>query len=137
MRKTRDGLLMEIAHLMAQRSTCQRLKVGCVITHDHRIISSGYNGVTETQDSLSECGCNPDIPCQFAIHAEANAIAFAARMGIKLGNCSIWLTHSPCKSCADLIIQSGISWLYYAELYRVDWTEYLENNGVRARQISH
>lgn len=46
--------------------------------------------------------------CLYAVHAEANAIAFAARNGVSLMAGTIYTTMSPCRACAQLIIQAGI-----------------------------
>lgn len=136
-RITRDKLYTEIATLFSQRSTCGRLQVGCVITRDGRIIASGYNGpmkpiyhsslgmmgrskLQEYPGKDERCGCNLDEPCTKSIHAEANAISFAARNGIALEGTIMYCTHSPCPKCAELIIQSGIEKVIFVENFRDD-----------------
>ncbi len=116
-RISRVPLNLSIAHLISLRSFCQRAKVGCIITSpDHRIISTGYNG------TLSESCmgiCDPNLKCSHAIHAEANAISFAARNGIPLSGSFLYCTHSPCYECAKLIIQAGISKVIFSQKYRL------------------
>jgi len=69
------------------------------------------------------------------VHAEANAIAFAAKKGISTENCKLFVTLSPCMNCANLIIQSGIKEVYYSEEYRdSSGIEYLKSNGIYVEQ---
>jgi len=69
------------------------------------------------------------------VHAEANAIAFAAKKGIPVENCKLFVTLSPCMNCANLIIQSGIKEVFYSEEYRdTSGIEYLKENGIKVEQ---
>lgn len=108
-RISRDDLYMRIAWLFSLRGTCKRLQVGAVITKDGRIICSGYNGPAKDQGHCGpDIGCDMSKPCTHAIHAEANAIAYAARNGIALEGTTIYVTASPCIKCAELIVSAGI-----------------------------
>jgi len=120
MRISRKELYMEIAQLFSKRSTCGRLQVGCAIVRNGRIIASGYNGALPGDRNINGCNCDLNKPCEKAVHAEANAIAFAAQNGIKLKGSTIHVTHSPCLKCAELIIQAGIFEVVYKELFRDD-----------------
>lgn len=113
-------MLLAIAQLQALRSTCTRSKVGAVIAKDNRIISTGYNGAPSGLPHCTEVGCEigPDGGCDRCSHAEAGAIAFAARMGIPLEGSSLYCTHLPCYDCAKLIINAGIKEVHCLELYR-------------------
>jgi dCMP deaminase len=132
-RISRATLYIASAYLMALRGTCKRMKVGCVITSkDNRIIATGYNGSLD-----KHCiSCDLTKPCTDAIHAEANAIAYAAKKGILLEGSIIYCTHSPCIKCAELIIQAGIKKVIYSKPYR-DTTPktLLEYNMVEIIQI--
>jgi dCMP deaminase len=114
----RDELLGNIAKLVARRSTCLRLSVGAVLARDGRIISMGYNGAPSGLPHCNEQTCGPDTPCDRTIHAEANAIAFAARQGIETFGGTIYTTHSPCIDCAKLMINAGVSRIVYWEKFR-------------------
>lgn len=118
MRISRNEFLIKSAKLMAERSTCNRLQVGCVFSKGGRIIASGYNGAPA---GMKHCGpeCNESTPCDNTAHAEANGIAWAARCGIALENASLFITHSPCPTCAKLIINAGIINVTYIEEYRL------------------
>ena len=119
-RITREELLIQIAALIAKRSTCGRLHVGCVIARDGRIVVTGYNGPVKGEAHCKEYGCDLEESCQRAIHAEANAIAYAARFGIPLEGCEIYCTHAPCLKCAELIIQAGIRDVIFLEDFRTN-----------------
>ncbi len=130
MKPTRDQTFMEIAAVMAKRSTCTRGQVGAVIVRDRRIIATGYNGAPPGQPECIEVGCDElvmykeppggiiaqgedeyvevSLGCQRAIHAEANAIAFAARHGVPVEGATMYCTHGPCLGCAKLMASAGI-----------------------------
>jgi dCMP deaminase len=133
-RITRDEMLMSMAKISALRGTCSRASVGVVIARDGRILSTGYNGAPSgvthcdhTCDcrSLDYTGghlhapvCNSEQPCLVAVHAEANAISWAARGGISLLDSTMYVTMSPCRSCAQLIINSGVNRIIIDQWYR-------------------
>ena len=121
MRPTNQALLMQIAELVAQRSTCNRAQVGAVIARDYRIISTGYGGAPSGLPHCTDVGCDIDPKtggCIRTVHAEANAIAYAARYGISTAGADLYTTLSPCISCAKLIVAAGICRVYYNEKYR-------------------
>lgn len=109
-RLTLDEVMMETAFLFSKRSTCVRMKVGCVLTDDNRnnVISVGYNGgVAGLQNHCDSvfpgaCGC---------IHAEVGAL-------IKGKGPVLYCTHLPCLQCAKLIANAGVQSVYYSEIYR-------------------
>ena len=115
-RLTRDEMLMNMALLASERSTCSRLHVGAIAASSGRVLSTGYNGAPT---GLPHCDhTQDDGPCQAATHAEANVIAFAARHGVSLRGADMYVTHAPCVSCAHLIINAGISIVFYANPFR-------------------
>lgn len=117
-RLDRKQFYAEQVRLYQRRSTCLRLQVGAVIVREGRIISGGYNGAPSGMPHCNTTNCGPDKPCTRTIHAEANAIAFAAKYGIATEGCGIWCTDSPCLDCAKLLINSGITSLTYLREYR-------------------
>ena len=106
---------MGVARLISARSTCSRAQVGCVIAIDSRIVSTGYNG---SPAGIQHCWHKDDEPCRDSVHAEANAIAFAAKFGIAIDGATLYTTISPCKTCAQLIINAGIKKVYYTLIHR-------------------
>lgn len=151
LRVSRSELFMQTAELFARQSTCLRGNVGAVIVKDRRIISCGYNGAPPGMESCIEAGkclplgSSPSIPddelvilygCQRATHAEANAIAWAAREGVRVINSTMYATHSPCLSCARLCIAAGIRWYVYRKEYRiVEGKDLLLSAGVDVRKL--
>ena len=133
----RDELNMRIAQLMAMRGTCQRGSVGCVITQDGRVVSTGYVGAPAGMPHCPDEGCDmgPNGGCRTTSHAEAGAIAFAARKGVILEGSTLYVTLSPCETCAKLIINAGIREVYYKEPYRdTSGLELLIVAGLKVRQ---
>jgi dCMP deaminase len=105
---------MRMGEELAKRSTCSRLQVGTVITDARleNVLAIGYNGnakgLPNRCDSTvpGNCGC---------IHSEVNALVKAS------GGPSdkvVFLTDSPCVMCAKLMINSGVSHVFYRRLYR-------------------
>ena len=117
-RISREEMLMDMALVVRGRSTCLRRQVGAVLALDGRVLSSGYNGVPSGLPHCTPQTCNETTPCLLTIHAEQNAIAFAARHGVRTSDSTLYSTASPCLECAKLIINAGIRAVYYAEEYR-------------------
>lgn len=129
-------LNMSIAFLVSKRATCERASVGCVIIKDKRIVATGYNGALIDGECLQVC--NITEGCKHAVHAEANAIAFSAKLGISLLGSTLYCTHQPCYECAKLIIQSGIVEVYYCLPYRLtEGITLLAEAGVKLNPIDY
>lgn len=138
-RISRDEMLMKIATVVSLRGTCDRAQVGAVISREGRVISMGYNGSPAglrhcnhlaDRESLDE----PIATCPQAVHAEANAIAWAARQGDRVGGAELHTTHQPCLSCAMLIVNAGIVRVVYRTAYRLPEGKYLlEAAGVQVQ----
>jgi len=117
---------MEIAELVASRSTCLRRNVGAVIVKDRRILTTGYNGAPRGLKHCEVTGCLREqmgIPsgekqelCR-GLHAEQNAIIQAAMYGISIQNSYLYCTDQPCITCAKMIINAGITRIYYKNSY--------------------
>jgi dCMP deaminase len=136
-RISRNKMLMMMTGIAAMRSTCIRKKVGCVIAQDGRPVAIGYAGAPARMPHCLNVGClpGPDGGCIRTVHAEANAIAFAARKGIVLENATLFCTMSPCYACSKLIINAGIGLVYYKELYRdTSGVDLLHSVGIAASQ---
>lgn len=118
MRKSRDETMMQVAEAMSQRSTCLRNRVGAVIAHEGRPVSVGYNGVPSGMPHCTPETCGPNHPCTDTVHAELNAVSFSARYGIPTKGATLYCTLTPCRSCADAIIQAGIKRAVFKDPYR-------------------
>ena len=114
-----DQYFMNIAQVVASRSTCPRKFVGAVIVRDRTILSTGYNGSIRGLPHCSDVGHMMEGGhCVATIHAEANAIIQAAKNGVNIDGATIYTTASPCWSCFKLIANSGLVRVYYGEFYR-------------------
>lgn len=116
-RPTWDEYFMEIARLVASRSTCLRRQVGAVMVKDKYILATGYNGTPSGIRHCSEVGClreQMNVPsgerhelCR-GLHAEQNAIIQAAKHGVNIDGATLYCTHSPCIICGKMLINSGV-----------------------------
>lgn len=112
-----DQYFLELADLVASRSTCLRRQVGAVLVKEERIIATGYNGAPRGLRHCLELGClreKQGIPsgqryelCR-GVHAEQNAIINAAYYGISTREAVLYCTNQPCIICARMIINAGI-----------------------------
>jgi dCMP deaminase len=111
-----DKAYLRLAKSWASLSYCTRKKVGAIIVKDAIIISDGYNG---TPAGFDNC-CENEIgeTHWYVLHAEANAILKVARSTNNCKGATLYLTHSPCKDCSKLVLQSGIGRLVYQEAYK-------------------
>lgn len=116
-----NDMLMQMAEAAAQRGTCDRLQVGAIIEFRGRVLSTGYNGnvsrMAHCNHSAYEVDGSED-GCQTAVHAEANAILWAARMGVAVEEATLYTTHQPCLECAKMIVNAGIIGVVFKEPYR-------------------
>jgi dCMP deaminase len=124
-----DTYFMRIAQLVAERSTCNRAKVGAVIVRNRSILATGYNGSPAGLPHCHDIGCEvyttitPDgeeiTNCYRTIHAEMNAIAQAAKNGTAIDGASIYVTASPCTHCLKVLINVGMEKIYYGKPYKL------------------
>ncbi len=118
-----DEIYMDLAENLALRSHCVKAKVGAVLTKDTRIISLGYNGPPAGTHNCDlewpETGCPRDSKgsCSLALHAEMNAILYASKNNVPIEDCTLYVTLSPCISCARIIYSTGIKKVIYLHSY--------------------
>jgi dCMP deaminase len=118
-RPTWDEYFMEVANAIAKRATCNRGRSGCVIARDRTLLVTGYVGspkgfphcddighqmkkVTHEDGSVTE-------HCVRTVHAEQNAISQAARLGVGIEGATLYCRMTPCRVCAMLIINCGVT----------------------------
>lgn len=116
-RPDRNVVLMQTAKAFAMRSTCSRAQVGAVFSKDGRILSTGYNGAPARMEHCQHFA-NETEGCRVSVHAEANGIAWAARNGVSLDMSTVHTTLSPCYACCQLMINAGVAYVMYLNLYR-------------------
>ena len=141
-----EKYFMDIAFLVAKRSTCLRRSVGAVIVKNKRILATGYNGAPSGIRHCSETGCLRErlkVPsgerhelCR-GIHAEQNSIIQAAFHGVSIKGATLFCTNRPCSICAKMIINAGITKIYFCDGYADPMSEeMLKEAGVELIQVS-
>lgn len=130
MRKPWENYFMDIAHVVAARSTCDRKHVGALIVLDNRIIATGYNGsipgaphcddvghdLVQSMDADGKLAPN----CVRTVHAEVNAVAQAARVGIPCMGATIYVNTFPCWTCMKVVVTAGVRRIVFDAEYRID-----------------
>jgi len=123
-RPTLDQYFMEIATVVAKRSTCLRNQVGALFVKNKRILSTGYNGAPAGLEHCDLVGCARENVasgtrhelCR-AVHAEQNAIIQAALHGISIEGATLYCTHQPCILCAKMMINARVRKVVYRQSY--------------------
>ncbi len=144
-RPTVDEYFMEIAEVVAKRSTCLRNHVGAVIVRDKRILSTGYNGAPRNLEHCLDIGCMREQQniasgtmheiCR-AVHAEQNAIIQSALHGVSIEDATLYCTHQPCILCAKMIINSKIKRVVFNNNYPdTEALRFFESAGVEVRSL--
>ena len=114
---------MELAEKLALRSHCVKAQVGAVLTKDTRIVTLGYNGPPAGTHNCDEefptDGCPRDSKgsCSLALHAEQNAILYAVKNNTAIEGSTLYVTLSPCISCARVIYTTGIKRVLFKNSY--------------------
>lgn len=120
----RDENFLKIAFEISKASKCVSTQVGAVIVKDGRILSTGYNGTPMGYPNCSDIWSGIDNKNHhewsnsYEIHAEMNAIIWAARKGISIEDSTVYSTHEPCEQCTKNIIASGIKRIVYSIPYK-------------------
>ncbi len=142
----------KIIEAFKERSTCERIKVSAIIVRDGRIISTGWNGAPSKKQHCKEYFRKkykePYSSITFndehrvysernEIHAEQNVLSYAARNGIKTDGTILYISISPCLSCAKLICASGIKEVYYFLEYDRDrqGIDFLNENNIICEEL--
>lgn len=112
--KTWNEYFFKLIDLISQKSKDPSTQVGCVIVgYNNEILSTGYNGFPIGVKDSKERYENRNTKLELVVHAEVNAIAFAAKNGHKLFGSKLYCQYIPCKDCAKSIIQAGITEIIY------------------------
>ncbi len=152
-----DRVMISTAEHFSTLSTCNRLNVGAVISKDGRPLVTGYNGTisgttndceetcpvcngqsydNDLQEGCDRCGQSGKVTADTTVHAEQNAIFYAAKNGIALDGTTMYVTHNPCKQCAKAIASVGIKRVVYKEFYRdSEGSDFLTKCGVAVEEF--
>lgn len=140
-----DKTFINIAHEIASASKCVSKQVGAVIVRDGRILSTGYNGTPAGYKNCSDywngeyTDEHHEWSKTYEIHAEMNAIIWAARQGISIDGGTIFVTLEPCSECSKNLMAAGIKRIVYDKAYEHTNSEvvskFIKDNGVVIEQL--
>lgn len=142
-RPSLDKYFMEIASVVATRSTCLRNQVGALFVKDKRILSTGYNGAPAGLPHCDLVGCAREGVasgtrhelCR-AVHAEQNAIIQAALHGISIEGATLYCTHQPCILCTKMMINARVRKIVYRESYPDETSlAFVEQAGIEVKKV--
>lgn len=110
-----ETFYLKLSQSVSERSPCERLQVGCVLTRDNRVVSIGYNGSLSKHDHCdNQRTCLVQGQCIRTLHAEQNALIFANQ---PCKGCVAYVTHAPCVTCYKLFHQAGIIRIHWLTDY--------------------
>ena len=138
---------MQITHLVAQRATCLRRKVGAILVRDKRILTTGYNGPPAGLPHCDELGgCLRDKAgapsgerqeLSRAVHAEQNAIIQAAVHGFSIKGATLYATNQPCSLCTKMLVNAGVLEFVISDGYPDDLAlEIMKQAQVKVRKVN-
>ena len=141
-----DEYFLDMARVIASRSTCLRRSVGALLVRDKRILATGYNGAPTNLPHCAEVGCRREQLgiasgerqeiCR-GLHAEQNAIIQGALHGVSVRGSVLYCTTQPCAICAKMLINAGIERIVYEGDYADQLSlEMLQQAGVQLVHIS-
>lgn len=131
-----DKAYLRMAKSWSRLSHCKRKQVGALIVKDDMIISDGYNGSPSGFDNCCEDENGETL--WYVLHAEANAILKVAKSTNNAKGATLYLTLSPCKDCAKLILQAGIKRLVFMNQYKDnEGVGFLRSAGIDIVQIEN
>ena len=138
---------IDILKRTEKMSTCESTQVGCIIVRDGRIISTGWNGVPAGKKHCNEIYAFGALPTNGEnhhdwsplneLHAETNAIGYAAQNGVSTKDAILYTSVSPCMDCAKLIVASGIKEVWYIKEYHrtTAGIDFLNNNKIGCKRL--
>jgi len=142
-----EEYFMEMTRVIGKRGTCDRGRSGCLIVKNKRILTSGYVGAPPNLSHCDEIGhwfkkvIHEDGSitqhCIRTVHAEANAIAQAAKMGINIDGATIYCKMEPCLDCTKLLISAGIKRVVCEKKYHAakEAREMMEEAGIELQAL--
>jgi dCMP deaminase len=141
-----DEFFMQTAFNLSKKSHCVSKKVGVVLAKDGRIISMGYNGSHPGNINCDDVFNRDDMDFEkhhewsrvFEVHAEMNCLAFAAKNGIKVDGCTLYVTLSPCQDCLKNLMQAGIKrivFLVHRNTLPEELMTYMTSNDIILEQL--
>ena len=140
-----DKNFLSIAYEIAKASKCVSRWTGAVIVKDGRIVSTWYNGTPSWYVNCCDHFAwkygpeHHDWSYKYEIHAEMNAIVWAARKWLSIEWGTMYCTYEPCFDCTRAIIASGLKRIIFAEKYKhhkdTELKDFLDQTWVIIEQI--
>lgn len=139
-----DRALMARAYIVAERSPDWWRQVGALLAQQGCPKLVAFNRHTPTEQA-AYLECDPRssfapgecIEISLAVHAELGLIAEAARLGLSLNGCDLYVTTFPCPVCAGVLARTGIKKIYYAEGYSlIKGADALRAGGVQLIRVA-
>ena len=140
---------MAMARTFAGLSKCVSFQVGCLIIKDRRVISCGYNGTPTGHVNCCDIFDRKafsrkehhNFADRYEIHAEMNALLFAAREGIVVSGSTLYCTLQPCQQCLKNVVQAGVVRIVYVDEYDMagwdaETVAFLEGSGLRLSHLA-
>ncbi|MFH0762847.1 MAG: cytidine/deoxycytidylate deaminase family protein [Candidatus Omnitrophota bacterium] len=142
-----DEYFLEVARLVAKRSTCLRRHIGAVAVREKRILATGYNGAPSGLTHCADIGClrqKLNIPsgqrqelCR-ALHGEQNVIIQAVIHKVDLQGATLYVTNQPCVTCTKMLISAGVKEIIISDGYPDELARRLfKEAGVKIKQIKN
>lgn len=124
-----DQVFMGMADKFAEMSNCVKYQVSCIVTKDNRIVINGYNGTpsgfTNCDDKFDPNNYDSDDHRKWSnnyeLHAEMNALIFAAKNGIPVDGCTMYVTMQPCHNCLKHMAAAGIKRIVYRQVHHGEY----------------
>jgi dCMP deaminase len=134
-----DSYFISLLEPLTKRSKDPNTQTACVIVGpDNEIRSTGYNSFPRgIDDAVAERLARPE-KYSWIEHADRNAIYAAAKVGVPLDRCRMYLTGMPCMDCARAIVQVGIGEVVYDAKRHEAWAKTTPKYGPdfeRVRQL--
>lgn len=127
--KINKDVMFSIAKVVSEQSYAKRKQVGAVISTRNGVILTGYNG-TPT-GTHNKCENDDWTTLDSVIHAEQNCILKAAKEGVSIEGSKVFVTLSPCVRCAAMLLQCGVSEVWYLHEYKdLSGVQLLNENGI-------
>lgn len=129
------------SHEAVECSACFGSGVECGLSECPEILGRGECPATAFHtDPCPQCDGRGEIwdneTCEVAVHAEMNAIAYAARSGSGTRGATLYVTHLPCLTCAKAVIGAGVKTVYFDQMYRdITGAELLGKAGVEVLHL--
>ncbi len=140
-RPTLENTYLKMAQVIGERSTCRHRDQGAILVKDSHVVSVGYNGAAPGQPhciSLGYCRKAEGLPCRAeGLHAESNALAFAAKLGIPVSGSILYSVYSPCRTCCNMLKVAGVTKVVYMEVYSgfPEGPDYMKELGIWFHQV--